>query len=258
MMDFYEEEFFFDIDITKEKGIFDSDKIGLEKEPELLGVKTRIGNSPIVYNLQQLFDLAEKKLPPELQVQFQTNNIYLITHAVGVIRTKGNARVVELQYNAEITSSLESKTIDLFPKTRFVDRLKIETGLSGTVMAAGNFSAEVPDELKNSLSGTSLTLGGELNLELSTNTKFVGKINYNIKLPVVQSSGIASNKCTWILKPDENPLLGDQLLIQTIAVPKEVKTLNYSVKALVKISKGWLYKTEEKETTIQIINIKLT
>ncbi|WP_293957374.1 MULTISPECIES: hypothetical protein [unclassified Sphingobacterium] len=258
MMDFYEEELFFNSNIEKEKGIFDSDIIGLEKEPELLGVKTRIGNCPIVYNLQQLFDLAQKKLPPELEVQFQTNNIYLITHAVGVIRTKGSSQVVELQYNAEITSSLESKTIDLFPKTKVIDRFAIESGLSGTVMAAGNFSAEVPDELKNSLSGTSLTLGGELNLELSTNTKFVGKINYNIKLPIVQSSGIASNKCTWVLKPDENPLLGDQLLIQTIAVPKKVKTLNYSVKALVKIRQGWLHKTQEKETTTQIINIELT
>ncbi len=258
MMDFYEEELFFDGDIAKEKGIFDPDKTTAEEEPELLGLKTRIGNRPIVYNLQQLFDLAKKKLPPELEVQFQTHNIYLITHAVGIMRTKGSAKVVELQYNAEITSSMEAQTIDLFPKTKFIDRFKIETGLSGTIMAAGNFSAEVPDELKNSLSGTSLTLGGELNLELSTNTKFVGKINYSIKLPVVQSSGIASNKCSWVLKPDENPLLGDQLLIQTIAVPKEVKTLSYSVKGLVKISKGWLRKVEEKETTTQIINIKLT
>jgi hypothetical protein len=257
MMKFYEDEFFFQVPKEQEKGVFDLDSSISEKEPELQGIRVRLANNPIVYNLKKLMELAGKELTPELQLQFQTNDIYLITHAIGVIRISGKTKVVELQYNAEIINIENAKTIDLFPKTRFVDRFKIESGLSGSVKAAGNFSAEIPEELKNSLSGTNLTLGGDMELELSTNTKFVGKVNYSIQLPVVQSSGVASNHCTWILKPDENPLLGDQLLVQTVSVPKGTDTLIYSIKGLVKVSKGWIHQIEQKETTTQNIYVKL-
>lgn len=257
MMKFHEEEFFFEVAREEEKGVFDLDSSALEKEPELQGIRVRLANNPIVHNLQKLMELAGKELTPELQLQFQTNDIYLITHAIGVIRLSGKAKVVELQYNAEIINLDNAKTIDLLPKTRFADKFKIETGLSGTVKAAGNFSAEIPEDLKNSLSGTNLALGGDMELELSTNAKFVGKVKYSIQLPVVQSSGVASNRCTWILKPDENPLLGDQLLVQTVTVPKGTDTLIYSIKGLVKVSKGWLHQTEQKETTNQNIYVKL-
>lgn len=257
-MNYHEEELFFEITEVREKGIFDQDTIASEPEPELNGIKVRIGNSPIVYNLEELMRRSNRELSPELQLQFESNNIYLVTHAIGVVRISGKAKVVELQYDAEVVNVADARTIDLLPKTRFNERFKVELGLSGTVKAAGSFSAEVPEELKNSLSGTSLSLGGELELELSTNAKFVGKVNYSIKLPVVQSSGVASNKCTWILNPDANPLLGDQLLVQTITVPKGINNLTYSVKGLVKVDKGLFYKTETKETTTQNINVKLT
>lgn len=257
MIKFYEEEIVFQFSKELEKGIFDVDSPKSEQEPELQGIKVRLANNPIVYNLQKLLELADKDLTPELQLQFQTSDVYLITHAIGLIRTSGKANVVELQYNAEIVNVDNAKTIDLFPKTRFVDRLKIETGLSGTVKAAGNFSAEIPEDLKNSLSGTNLTLGGDMELELSTNTKFVGKVKYSVQLPIIQSSGVASNNCTWILKPDENLLLGDQILVQTVTVPKGTDELIYSIKGLVKVRKGWLHKTEQKETTTHKIHVKL-
>lgn len=256
-MEYYEEVLSFELEQQQEKSLFDSDFANSKPEPEILGVKVRLGNAPMCFNLERLMQKSNKELPAELQLQFETQKIYLITHAIGVVRFKGNAKVVELQYNAEAKNIIGAKTIDLLPRTTFIDKLKIDTGLSGALKAAGNMSVEIPDELKNALSGTSLSLGGDLELELSTNAKFVGKINYSIQLPVVQSMGVSSNKCTWVLKPDANPLLGDQLLVQTISVPKETENLIFSIKGLIKVDNGWFSKTKEQETSIQTITLKL-
>ncbi len=107
------------------------------------------------------------------------------------------------------------------------------------------------------MSGKKINLGGDLKLELSSSTNFVGKINFSVQLPIVQSIGIASNKCSWILNPDLNPLLGDQLMVQTLAVPKGTTEVTYEIKGLVKVDKGLFSSTETKETSTQTIPIKL-
>ena len=256
-MKFHEEEIIIEMHQEKEKSIFDDDLPGAEEEPELLGVKIRLGNVPIVYNLKELMELSGTKPPPEFELQFKNKDVYTVTHAIGVVRIKGKAKVKELQYNAEAIEIDDARTIDLLPNTKFRKVFEVNSELHGAFEAGGKFSAEIPEELTKALSGRKIDLGGDLNLELSASSNFVGKINFSIQLPMVQAIGTSSNKCTWVLNPDANPLLGDQLMVQTIAVPKGTNEIKYRIQGLVKVDKGLFGRTEEKETSTQTISVKL-
>lgn len=254
---FYEEEIIFQLEEQKSKGIFDNNLPDSEDQPEILGITVRLGNKPIVYNLKDLMELAGTKPSPEFELQFRNNDVYTITHAIGVIRTQGKAKVKELQYNAEIITEGDIRTIDLLPNTKFRKVFEVNSNLQGAFEGRGKFSAEIPDELVKSLSGKNIDLGGDVNLELSTNSNFIGKLNFSIQLPMVQASGVATNKCTWVLNPDANPLLGDQLMVQTIAVPKGLNDISYKVKGLIKVDKNLFTHIQQKETSTQIISITL-
>jgi hypothetical protein len=257
MVEYIEEEFLFEKELTLEKGIFDNDLPYSIPAPELLGVKIRLGNAPIVRNLKRLMELSNNQLPAEVEILFDTQDIYLITHAIGIMRLKGKAKVKELQYTAKVVSNTECRTIDLLPNTSFKTIWKLNSTFQGAVKAGGNFSATIPEELNQALSGKPISLGGDLELDLSTNTKFVGKINCSLKLPIVTSSGIATNECTWILHPDDNPLLGDQLLVQTLAVPKGTTEIIYNIKGLARIDKGFFSPAKEVETLTHSIHLNL-
>jgi hypothetical protein len=255
-MKFYEEELLFETEQEQEKGIFDDDLPDSKLEPEIHGIKIRLGNVPITYNLKELMALTGSNPSPELELQFKNSDVYTITHAIGLIRIKGRAKVKELQYNAEMELP-EARTIDLLPNTRFKKVFEVNTDLQGAFEAGGKFKAEIPEELTAALSGKKIDLGGDLSLELSTSANFVGKINFTVQLPVVQAIGVATNKCTWVLNPDVNPLLGDQLMVQTVAVPKGTTEIICKIKGLAKVEKGFFGSTEEKETLTQVITIKL-
>lgn len=256
-MEFTEETLQFDLSDWYNKNPLSFISTMSPTEPELLGIKTRIGNAPISRNLKKLIELSHAKLPPEIELLFRNHDIHMVTHAVGLVRMEGKATVKELQYNAEVIGLETVHTIDLLPNTTFKTIFSAGASLEGAVKAGGNFSAAIPDELNMALSGKSISLGGDIEVNLSSNAKFVGKIRYSVQLPVVTSSGVSSNHCTWILNPDANPLLGDQLLIQTIAVPKHTKEITYEVKAKVKIKKNFFSKTHEKSTKLSTITVLL-
>ena len=96
-----------------------------------------------------------------------------------------------------------------------------------------------------------------MKIQLSSNAGFVGKFTYSLKFPVIQSAGIASNFCNWILNPIDTPLLGDQLLIQTIAVPKGTEKITYKVKGVCKADKGLFWKQQTMETEEYNIRVDL-
>jgi hypothetical protein len=254
-MNYFEEELKF-IEEEKESRSFESTLFN--NVPQELGISLRLGNAPIVKDLKKLMDFSGKSLPPDLQVIFEEKNIYIIVHMIGAIRLKGSAKVDELQYNAEIINSTGAQTLDLLPNTTFKELLNINIGFQGSISANGNFSASIPPELIETLASTNVTLGGDMNIQLSTDSNFVGKFTYSLKFPVVQSLGIASTSCTWILNPQNVPLLGDQLLVQTIAVPKGTEKITYLAKGICKADRGLFWKKKEIETAIYTIEVPLS
>jgi hypothetical protein len=266
-MKFFEEEHTFLEAVTERSGIKNLKKnsfndndseTGDSDSQQLLGIKIRLGNEPIVKNLLELLQATGSVVPAEISTLFKTKDIYSVVHAIGAIRTEGKAKVSELQYEAQVKGIPGVQTIDLLPNTSFKDVWKLNMNFEGSMSANGNFSATVPAELTQALIPNKfVTLGGDIKLQLANNSSFIGKFSCGLKLPVVQSLGIASNTCTWILNPQENPLLGDQLLVQTIAVPKGTQKITYSMFGVLKADKGILWKKQEIKTKVYEVEVAL-
>ena len=214
------------------------------------GILVRLGNEPIVRNLKKILELSNANIPPEIAVLFDKKDIYSIVHAIGAIRVEGQADVEELQYHARVTDVPNVQTIDLLPATKFKEVIKAGVTIEGALSSAGSVSAKIPDDLANTLLPKYVNLGGDMQIQLSSNASFVGKFTFAIKLPTVQSMGIASNQISWILNPDEEktPLLGDQLLVQFVAVPKGATQLTYEIFGRVQVDRGLFHFSEVKET----------
>lgn len=224
--------------------------------PTVLGIKVRLGNEPIVKNLEKLYQYSPKAIPSDLKVLFEKKDIYLIVHAISAIRLSGSAKVDELQYNAEVLEK-GAQTIDLLPNTLFKELATVNLGLEGAISGNGNFSAALPATLTQTLLPHQIALGAGMEIQLSSDASFVGKFTYSLKFPVIQSAGISSNFCTWVLNPQDKPLLGDQLLVQTIAVPKGTKKITYKTKGVCKADKGIFWKQQIFETAEHNIEVSL-
>lgn len=239
--------------ITKSRSGLPNGKEPGTRQAEVLGITLRLGNRPLVYNLKQLCQRSGK--PGLLSDQ----DHYLVVHSISALRTQGNARVDELQYFATATEPGLMQTIDLIPKTRFNEIVRADLNLDGCLDLFGQFSLDVPSAMMDQLLDEFIEMGAGIKLQLSTSSRFIGRFVYSLRIPVVQASGIGSDCCSWILKPDENktPLLGDQLLIQSIAVPKGTMKVAYTISGLVKADRGIFWKQREKRTSECIIEVNL-
>ncbi len=242
----------FQLNFEEKKSPFES----LE-ELKILDVTFRLGNRPIVRNLYRLFELDKKTLPTELQLLYEKKELFTIVHAIGTVSQ--GAKIQELIYDAEILDLDEAQTIDLVPNTKFNEWLKLETGYELALSANGNVSAKIPEELTKTLELTeTVELGGGIEIKTTNTGSLSGKFTFSFKFPVTQSMGVGSNKCMWILNPDkEKPLNGDQLLLQTIAVPKGTKKIKFKISGEITADKGIFWKKQTQKTEPMIIEVKL-
>ena len=222
---------------------------------EVLGINIRLGNQPLVYNLN---DFLKNRQPGSYPLN-PGRDRYLVVHVISAVRTQGKARVDELQYCASAIDPEGLQTVDLIPKTRFNELLGVNFNVSGVLKISGETLFDIPVSVVGNLLSQFIDIGAGMQLQLSTSADFIGRFTYNVQVPIVQSTGIGSNSCTWILSPDEKktPLLGDQLLIQSISVPAGCKRIQYTLSGSVKADKGIFWKQQEKRTQEFIIEVKL-
>ena len=221
---------------------------------EILGIRVKIGNQPLVYNLKNLASKSGCAFSP-----FQNKEHYLIVHSISAIRTHGKAKVDELQYYATSVDPTELQTVDLVPQTRFNEVFNADFSFTGTLTLSGETSLEIPTIVAGSLLPEFVDIGTDMQLQLCTAAGFIGKFKYNVQIPIIQSGGIGSNSCTWILNPNERktPLLGDQLLVQSISVPLGCKQVSYRISATIKADKGILWKRRTQKTPEMVTLVKL-
>jgi hypothetical protein len=227
-----------------------------ETPAELLGIRLRLGNQPLVYNLEEL---ARRSGKPRASASSSGQDYYLVVHAISAVRTQGRAKVDELQYFAVASEPSSLQSIDLIPKTRFNQLVNAGFDLQGALDLFGEMSLDVPSALVDELIAGWVDMGPGLHLQLSASARFIGKLTYSLQVPVVQASGVGSDTCCWILRPNEEkvPLLGDQLLVQSIAVPRGTKTVRYAISGLVKADKGLFWKQQQKGTPDYVIEVQL-
>jgi len=222
---------------------------------EVLGITLRLGNQPLVCDVEKLRRKANKSLSDTPPSDTRT---LMIVHVISAIRTQGKAKVDELRYSAVCSDPSDLQTIDLIPQTRFNQAFKGSLNISGALELSGQASLDVPSIVTSSLLNEFVDIG-DLNLQLCAAAEFLGKFTMSYYKPVVQSSGIGSNRCEWVLNPNEDklPLLGDQCLIQVITIPSSCQTLRYTISGSVKAGKGLFPRQQKRETPNYTIELKL-
>jgi len=210
-----------------------------EKEERLIsvkGLKIRLGDRPIAKNLRQLYKLKHEAFPDDLAV-FDAYDIWLLFHSIGAIRREGNADVRVLGYEAKFENEEDIYTIEMLPHSKFCTRLGasfksvVDLGIEG--------KAQVPEELKEVLDAIDL-VGGDVKLSLSTELKSIGRLSFSVITPTIQAIGIGASRCEWCFHAEEKPLLGDQIMIQTVLVRPHTKTLKFKIRGYALIKTGWV------------------
>lgn len=180
-------------------------------------IRINISKRPIARNMLNLYGLKGKKLPNELAV-FTAYDIWLITYGIQIIKEGGWKSVtqvgLQLKYSDEPLDP-RITIIENLPNTTFTEyldgNLLIRAGLKV------NGTAAIPS-FKVSKKVIELGLGGKLLVQESSNVGV--SINFSILSPKIIAAGVGGNEGEWVINRDsKKPLVGDQLLMQTILTP---------------------------------------
>jgi hypothetical protein len=199
-------------------------------------LEVHIGTKPLCRDLRDLYDKAHQEFPADLQV-FRRYDVWIVTHVVGALCRAGAADVRAFGYQVEFKEQ-QIYTVDLLPKSRFK---KDEIGSVGVEVDLGlEGHAEVPEPVRSFLQ-VSESLGGDARLKFSTEAKFVGRLSFSVITPVVQVVGIGHSRCQWQFDRHEQPLLGDQLMFQTLLVPRNTPALTMRARGYALIRAPWTF-----------------
>lgn len=208
------------------------------------GLEVRLGTRPLARNIQHLYELGHDGLPQE-RALYDTYDLWIITHTVGVIRRRGRAEVRLLGYEARFDDEDTLYTVELLPQSQFVTRAGASVGVHVDLGAEGH--AQVPDAVRNLLDSVEF-LGADARISLSSDFQILGRISLSAISPIVQAVGKGSSRCEWCITADEEPLFGDQTLLQVVLVPKAMDRLTFRARAYAAIKPRWLAPLDRRDT----------
>jgi hypothetical protein len=210
----------------------------------------RIGELPVVRSLRKLAELGGKQLPPEISAL--KGETYMITHAVGINAAEKPNSIQRISYRASFNDP-GATTLELLPNTSFkeffVGKLKFEASI------AANGTAKTPELLSKLAEIINLGVGAEL--KVATEASMIGNLTLSLKSVKIQATGQMGATATWQFDRDENPLVGDQVLVQTIVVPKGQKKLTFSLQGFAIIDHGWFQRPVSIETPVTQVEVEL-
>lgn len=197
--------------------------------------RMRIGNRPFARSMRAFYEANNRKLPAEFAAL--PGEVYAVTHALGIVADAHPGRIATLGFQA--TFQGDGATVDLCPNTRFREWFGADLTFRAAITADGH--AAVPDFVGD-LADSVIPLGAHAEVQLGASAKAVGQLRVGVKTPKVQAVGQASTTVEWQLDKDANPLVGDQILVQTVVVPRETETITYEMTAFALINRyavGW-------------------
>ncbi|HJQ70928.1 MAG TPA: hypothetical protein VKA70_18275 [Blastocatellia bacterium] len=197
----------------------------------------RLGDRPVCRNLQKLYELSHKELPADVVV-FDAYDIWLVTHVIGAIRRPdSSARLKALGYEAVFDEPENIYTIDIAPRSKFVHSLEgkaentFDLGLDG--------HAQLPGAIKTWLETVDY-IGGDAKIRLSTDLKVIGRVSFSLISPLIQALGLGSSRCEWLYELDPQDLLTDQVMLQTVLVPKGTRSIKFRARGYAHIKPKWI------------------
>jgi hypothetical protein len=210
----------------------------------------RIGDRPFSRSVRKLYRAGNRQLPPDIAAL--KGETYLITHAIGMAAQSKAGNVDILGYKAWFEDP--GSTVELFPNTRFKEYISADLKFKAGVAADGY--AKTPEILTN-LAKEIINLGAGAELQLGTQASVVGNLSLSLKTPVIQAVGHASSTVTWQFDKDNQPLVGDQVMVQTIVVPKGQGKITYKIQGYAVIDPGIFRRAIRVETEVLTAEVEL-
>ncbi len=210
--------------------------------------RLRLGNRPYARSVRAFYAANERQLPPEYAAL--PGEVYVITHAVGLVADDHAGRVGRVSYEASFDGS--GSTVDLCPNTRFREWFGADLTFKAAIGANGQ--AGLP-EIAGQLAGTVIPLAAGAEVELAASAKALGQLKLSVKTAKVQTVGQAATAVTWQLDKDTEPLVGDQVLVQTVVVPREQETLSFQLQAAAMVDRnfiGWPVRLATDPMTVEV------
>ncbi len=205
---------------------------GTEKTIDEYNIEIDIGKMPIAKNLRTLYELKGHIVPPELAI-FKSYDIWIITQSLNIPINGDFRKLKQVQFDVEYTSAIEGQRspatiIDVFPQTKFKRIFKGKFIFNASIDLNGQIG--VPT-VASKMIRYSEVLEGTGKIQLSTDTDVVCNISFALLSPEIISVGIGNYTGSWILEKSENyPLVGDQLLMHTVLVPKEMDSIHFNAR----------------------------
>jgi hypothetical protein len=205
---------------------------GAEPDIEVGQLRLRIGERPVARNLRLLYEMSKRELPSDLEV-FVSYDIWLLTHSVSVIKEGGYKKIRQLGYQVRFPDKPKVTVLEVLPQTHFVT--KVGGFFKSEADIQINGQASMPESITHLLNTVeNLSLGGKL--VLSEQVNLVARITFAVMTPVIQAVGAGDNGSEWVFRQDEQPLLGDQLMIQILLTPRRLRALDFKARVYATIA----------------------
>lgn len=209
----------------------------------------QLGEKPLVRSLKELYGLKNQPVPPE--IGSLRGEPYLITHRVGVIADDHANAIEVVGYTASFSD--KGSTVEVLPTTDFTQY--IMAGLDFVAGIGADGHAKTPEDLAN-INVQGFELGANASLKVGTRADVAATLSIRLLSPVIQAVGKASASVTWQFRKNERPLVGEQVMAQTLIVPKGAKALHYTLQGFAVISR-WFRSTVRIETPPVSVTVDL-
>ncbi len=204
--------------------LFPIGKADLGTKPDINTGKIhiRIGRSPQIWNLRELYKISNTTLPKELQL-FDQYNIWVIAITVQIMKEGGFKDIRQLGCKITYPENRAITILSGMPETSFIKMANgsLESSFDLGVNGSTTISEDFQEEIKPWVS-----LDG--GLKIRQNAKAQINLSFSVITPTVIAIGAGDYAGEWLLfRNDGTPLVGQQPLMHILLCPKDMKTLKF-------------------------------
>jgi hypothetical protein len=200
-------------------------------------LEVRLGDRPLCRNLRRLYELTHRELPADIAV-FDEYDVWSITHTISAIHRRDSyPKVIGLGYEVDFQDAEKILTIEILPRSKFITLSEVKSEVKFDLGLEGH--AQPPEVVREFLDEFEY-LGGDASVKLSSDLKVIGRVSFSVMSPVIQAVGLGSSHCEWLFEVEDKPLLGDQIMLQTILVPRGTSVLNFKARGYALLRPNWI------------------
>jgi hypothetical protein len=196
----------------------------------------KVGDRPFARSLRTLFEFRGEPYPPELAAL--PGEVYAIVHGVGIFVRQGRANKIDaVGYRARFTAP--GSTCELMPGSKFRSFASFKVNARMEVSLNADGYAKAPLNLP--ADAQVIPIGADAEVKLGGGASAVGNLSLslNLKTPEIQAVGQSASEVIWQFNRADTPLVGDQVMVQTVVVPPKQTSLDFTIRAFATIDPSW-------------------